>query len=92
MTCSYYGSSQVLVKSIPSHILNPIFYYDFIIYINSGSSTPFITASSSNNYNIEVITYKAYSSGTILYYDVIPYKNYLNIYPITLNGIYILTR
>lgn len=41
---------------------------------------------------MQVGTINAYSGGTLQYYDYIPVVNYLNVYPITLNSVYILTR
>ena len=92
ISCAYYSQTQVSIRPIPSHTLNPAFYYDFIVYINAGSSSPFITANSNSNYHIQVWSCKAFSSPTILFYDIIPYENFINVYPITLNSIYILTR
>lgn len=90
--CSYYTTNQMLIKSIPSHIRNPAFMYEFIIYKNAGASTSLLTTVSSNPYIMQVGTINAYSSGTVQYYDYIPVYKYQNVYPIQLINIYILTK
>lgn len=92
VNCQYYATTQILVKSIPSHILTPNYYYQIIIYKNTGSGSSLINIPSAASYVAQVGTINAYSSGTVQYYDYIPVLNYLNIYPITLSSIYILTR
>ena len=81
-----------MVKSIPSHIFNPTYYYELIIYKNVGSGSSLISIPSASSYIMQVKTVNAYSSGSILYLNSIPVLNYLNVYPMTLNSIYTLTR
>ena len=45
--CSAYSATQVVIQSMASHILNPSYYYEFIVYTNAGSGSPFITTNSS---------------------------------------------
>ncbi len=93
VNCAYYSTTQVLIKSIPSHIMKPNFYYEFIVYRNGGSGSSLLSVSSSSSYVLQVWTVDAYdNSGTTLYHSNVPYLNPLNVYPITLNRIYILTR
>lgn len=51
-----------------------------------------ISIPSANKYIAQVITRNAYSGGSIQYLDYIPVLNYLDVNPIVLNNIYILTR
>lgn len=51
-----------------------------------------ISIPSASKYIAQVITRNAYSGGSIQYLDYIPVLNYLNVNPIVLNNIYILTR
>jgi len=90
--CQYYAANQVMIKSIPSHILNPIYFYDFIIYMNVGSYANFIPTSSTYPYIFKISTLNAYSGGTVQYNNYIPVDKYQTVYPITLTNIYILTQ
>lgn len=93
ISCSAYSNTQVIIKSIPSHILTPDYRYSFTIYQNAGSSSSLITASSATNfYHMRVWSGTNYASFNTIYFDVISVNKYLNAIPITLNGIYILTR
>lgn len=92
VNCQYYSTTQVLVKSIPSHILTPNNHYQIIIYKNTGSGSSLIAIPSAASYIAQIGTINAYSSGTLQYYDYVPVLNYLNIYPISLSSIYTLTR
>lgn len=92
VNCQYSTTTQVLIKSIPSHILNPMYFYELIIYKNTGSGSSLISIPSSSSYIMQVKTIDAYSGGSILYFSTIPILKYQTVYPITLNSIYILTR
>lgn len=95
INCEAYSSTQVIIRSIPSHILTPDYYYSFTIYQNAGGSSSLITASSASNYyHIRVWSGTNYNYGSFStrYFDIIPVNKYLSAIPITLNGIYILTR
>ena len=92
INCHHYSTNQLLIKSIPSHVLSPSYYYEFIVYLNSGASSPFLTAQTGTIYNFQLSSVLAYSSPSTLYYDVVPVDVYQSVYPITLNSIYILTR
>lgn len=81
-----------MIRSIPSHILNPIYYYDFIIYLNAGSATNYLSTITTTPYIFQVSTLNAYTGGTILYNNYIPVDKYQTVYPITLSSIYILTQ
>lgn len=90
--CSAYSATQVVIQSMASHILNPSYYYEFIVYTNAGSGSPFITTNSSNNYQLRVWSGYGYTSFTTKYFDTVPVKKYMSVIPVTLNSIYILTR
>jgi hypothetical protein len=92
VNCIYSTGTKILIKSISSHILNPAYYYELIIYKNMGSGSSLIIIPSASTYIMQVGTINAYSGGSWQYYDWIPVNNYLNVYPITLSSIYILTR
>jgi hypothetical protein len=92
VNCVFYSTTQILIKSIPSHIMSPTFRYEFIIYRNMGSGSSLISIPSATNYVMQVGTVNNYNSGGIQYYNWMPVLNYLNVHPITLNNIYILTR
>lgn len=92
INCVYYSTTQILIKSIPSHIMTPNYYYDFIIYMNTGSGSSLISVPSATNYIIQVGTVNNYNSGGIQYYDYIPVLNYLDRLPITLNYVMFLTQ
>jgi hypothetical protein len=92
INCAYYNTKQILIKSIPSHIMSPNYYYEFIVYSNQGSGSSLISVPAATNYIMQVGTINAYSGGTVQYYDWVVVNSYLNLYPITLNSIYILTR
>ena len=51
-----------------------------------------ITIPSASKYIAQAITRNAYSGGSVQFLDYIPVLNYLNVNPIALNRIYILTR
>jgi len=87
-----YSTTQVLIQSIPSHILKPEYYYEFVVYQNMGASSPFVPLSSSANSLIRVWSGSNYNSFSTQYFDVLPVDNFLDSSPITLNSIYFLTR
>lgn len=90
--CSAYSTTQVLIQSLPSHILNPSYYFEFIVYVNAGSSSPLISASTGNNYILRVWSGSNYGTFSTTYLDAVPISTYISTIPITLNGIYLLTR
>ena len=94
VTCTLYSTTQVLVQSLPSHIFSPSFYYDFIVYVNAGSSSPFITANSAAYYNQLVWSGKGYTNANFntMYFDAVDVFTYQSVYPIVLNSIYTLSR
>lgn len=50
VNCVYYTTTQILIKSIPSRIMTPNYYYEFIIYKNTGSGSSLISVPSATNY------------------------------------------
>lgn len=92
VNCVYYSTTQILIKSIPSRIMSPNFYYEFIVYKNTGSGSSLIAEPSTPNYIMQVGTVDRYTGGGVLYYDYIPVLNYLNRLPITLNHVFFLTQ
>lgn len=90
--CSAFSTTQVLIQSLPSHILNPAYYYEFIVYVNAGSGSPLISASTGNNFFLRVWSGSNYGSFSTTYFDEVPISTYVSTIPTTLNGIYILTR
>jgi hypothetical protein len=92
VNCAYYTTNQVMIKSIPSHILTPNYFYDFIIYFNAGASANLITTVTTTPYIFQVATCNAYSGGSIQYNNYITVDKYQAVYPIVLNNIHILTQ
>ena len=77
----------------PSHILQPEFYYEFIVYKNNGGSSSLITTTSGSNNNERVWSGYGQPGGyTTRYFDVLPFNKYYSTTPFILNQIYILTR
>jgi hypothetical protein len=72
--------------------MSPTYYYEFIVYKNTGSGSSLITIPSGGMFMTQVSTVNAYSGGTVQYFDSVTVWAYLNFYPITLSTIYILTR
>jgi hypothetical protein len=91
VNCIYYSTTQILIKSIPSHIMTPNYYYEFIVYKNAGSGSSLISIPAATNYIMQVGTVDRYTGGGVQYYDWIPVVNYLDRLPMSLNYIYILT-
>ncbi len=92
VNCVYYSTTQILIKSIPSRIMTPNYYYEFIIYKNTGSSSSLINVPAATNYILQVGTVDRYTGGGIQYYDYIPVVNYLNRLPMSLNHVVFLTQ
>jgi hypothetical protein len=81
-----------MIKSIPSHILTPNFYYDFIIYSNAGSGSPYLSTQSASTYIMTIQSVVGYSGPTTNFLDYVPVNKYNTVYPITLNHLHVLTR
>ena len=94
LPCEDYSTTQVHLRSRPDHIMKPEFFYEFIIYQNKGSSSPFLTVMSSYSRR-KVSTWSGVGSPgswSTKYYNVAGINKYKSTNAFSLHSIYILTR
>lgn len=83
------------ISAIPSHVISPDFYYEFVIYANNNASTMNFNLNPNNYFWAQVnsvSTLSSYSNSVIPNQNFILINKYQTVYPISLNSIYILTR
>ena len=91
--CEDWSTTQVLIRARLDHINKPEYFYEYIIYQNKGSSSPFLSSMSGANRNIKTWSGQGYSgSWTSKYINLDGIYKYQSTSSFTLHSIYILTR
>jgi hypothetical protein len=89
--CDYYTTDVIRIKSIPSHILSPDYYYEIAIYRNDNGAAMGLTLNTNAYFWAIIQTLNTLSSYSVINQDFVLANRYQSVYPIVLNTIYTLT-